>query len=184
PSLSSEVVGEDLAPAPAKLQRHIGPPPGSPIAVAARLRDQDMQEGVPVRAARLDRAAVDCLVELHAQAIHRIEDRLIAADPAPVARPGAALHVEAMVGPLRLFDRLGKPLRHRATADSLPDGMLMERLDRLEVLLREARRLQSLQVLRAIYPHYALGVDLVPDPPVVAGELVHHDAAVLAIAHL
>jgi hypothetical protein len=31
--------------------------------------------------------------------------------------------MEAMVGPLRVFDRLGNLLRRRATADSPPDGM-------------------------------------------------------------
>ena len=42
PKTRSEVVREDLACAPAKLQRHIGPATRSPIAVTARLRDQEM----------------------------------------------------------------------------------------------------------------------------------------------
>src|ERR1041385_6308699 len=134
---SPKIMPQHLRPPPAYLPRVLRPPPLPPIPITTRLRRQQMEQRLAIRpTAPVHRPAVQLLVKLRAQLVHRVQHIFIAANPAQIARPRSALKMEPMIALLGFFDRLGHALGSRIGPCALPDGRLMQRLHQAAIWQR------------------------------------------------
>src|SRR5512147_2586823 len=104
------VLTDDLVGAATDLDAVVDPDALAPVAVTTRLRRHQMEQRVakaPLVGSHLLLLEND-LIEMRAHLLHWAEQRVIAAHPGDVVGPRTALHVEAVVLPLALLDRLGK----------------------------------------------------------------------------
>src|SRR5574341_1666210 len=89
-----------------------------------------------------------------------------------------------MVGTGGVLDGLCHLLRGWMALNALPDRVLVKRLDGAESLRGQTGGLEQFEVFGCVDAHDPFGAESMPGALVVVGKLVHHDATVLAVAHL
>src|ERR1022692_3227999 len=131
PSARLEVTNQDLAPAAANLAPIIDENALTPVAVAAGLGNQQMEQSLAVaifasRHARFEHL----LVEERAQLLHWPHEPFIAFHPRNVVGPTPPLHLEARVLLLQLPDHIGKLLGTISGLEMVPNPRLKHWLQR------------------------------------------------------
>src|SRR6185369_9379958 len=92
---------------PADLLRVVRPDALPPVAIAARLGVEEVEERVAVSAVAGGHPLFGyLLVEERADPLHRAEDVVVSLHPGDVVGPAAALHVEASIFLLEVLDGL------------------------------------------------------------------------------
>src|SRR6188768_1990729 len=76
--------------------------------------------------------------------LHLVQQAFVAPDPGDVAGPAAALDVKAMPFPRELGEHCGEPLGARTRPQPIPDPLLMEGLERGQVLRKDAQIAQEI----------------------------------------
>src|SRR5690242_17354694 len=101
----SEVVSQYRLGAPANLHPVVNESALSPIAEAARLAAQQMEQGVAIaRFAAWHACPGRSFVEERTHFLHRTQQSIVAADPGDVAGPAAAFDVESTIIFVQLLD--------------------------------------------------------------------------------
>src|SRR5450759_2884309 len=129
PSASLEIANQDLATAETNLAPIIDENALTPVAVAAGLGNQQMEQSLAVamfasRHARFEHL----LVEERAQLLHWPHKPFIASHPRNVVAPTPPLHLEARVLLLQLPDHIGKLVGAISGLETVPNPRLKHRL--------------------------------------------------------
>ena len=115
-------MGHDITDAPGELGAPVSPDSLAPVAVAAGLRGQQVEQRVAVPGiVAADALGEDPLVKQGTGPLHGHEHRVVAPDPGEVVGPAAPFHVEAPVLGPQLLDYLSQPVRSVAWDHTLPD---------------------------------------------------------------
>src|SRR5208282_1298496 len=125
------ITQQDLGTAAANFARIIDESPLTPVAKAAGLGNQQMEQSLAVamfasRHARFEHL----LVEERTQLLHWPQEPFIASHPRNVVGPTSPLHLETRVLLLQLPDHFGKLLGALSGLETVPNPRLKHRLQR------------------------------------------------------
>ena len=103
-------MGHDITDAPGELDAVVSPDSFAPVAVAAGLRGQQVEQRVAVPGiVPADAFGCDPLMKQGTGPLHGHEHRVVALDPGDVVGPAAPFHVEAPVLCPQLLDHFSQP---------------------------------------------------------------------------
>ena len=115
-------MGHDITDALGELGAVVSPDSLAPVAVAAGLRGQQVEQRVTVPGiVAADALGEDPLVKQGTGPLHGHEHRVVALDPGDVVGPAAPFHVEAPILSPQLLDHLSQPVWSVAWDHALPD---------------------------------------------------------------
>ncbi len=115
-------MGHDITDAPGELGAIVSPDSLAPVAVAAGLRGQQVEQRVAVPGiVAADALGEDPLVKQGTGPLHGHEHRVVALDPGDAVGPAAPFHMEAPVLSPQLLDHLSQPVWSVAWDHALPD---------------------------------------------------------------